>query len=144
VLVLGALNGRTKSQRGLAASIGDLSLLLSLKLPQVSPYMAGATIDLVHAAPGAALQAGARLLDLKVDLSATAAHDCPPVSFYRLMIREAAWLRTLLISPGADCATGDLLAVFSTEPLEPLDAPPERELRISVASIMPRFTWDEA
>ena len=100
-------------------------------------------MDTLYAAEGAFLPVGSKLLDLKVDLSDAAAHDCPPISFYRLSVRDAVWLRQLEVAPEDQCETGALLALFSTEGSESLDGAPDRQIRFSIVGIMPKFDWDE-
>ena len=100
-------------------------------------------MDPLYAAEGAFLPVGSKLLDLKVDLSDAAAHDCPPISYFRLSVRDAVWLRRLEVAAADQCETGTLLALFSTEASESLDAAPDRQIRFSIASIMPKFDWDE-
>jgi len=119
-------------------------LLLNLTLPRINPYMTTAVIDLIHAQIGAPLPVGGKLMDLTVDLSAAAAHDCPPVAHYRLVVRERAWLRRLDVAPGDEPEVGASLALFSTEPDEPLDTAPVRQVRLTVAGVIKQSVWDEA
>lgn len=119
-------------------------MLLNLTLPRINPHMTTAIIDLVHAQVGAPLPVGGKLIDLTVDLSAAASHDCPPVAAYRLVVRDRAWLRRLDVAPGDEPEVGASLALFSTEPDEPLDGPPAREARVTVAGMIKQSIWDEA
>jgi hypothetical protein len=119
-------------------------VLLNLTLPRINPEMTAATIDRVLIALGDAVPLGGKLLDLTVDLSAAAPHDCPPISHYRLVSRDRVWLRRLDVSPGSAPEVGTSLGLFSTEPDEPLTGPPARLLRFAVASIIPQSSWDEA
>jgi hypothetical protein len=119
-------------------------LLLNLTLPRINPEMTAATIDQIHIARGAAVPLGGTLLDLTVDLSAAALHDCPPISHYRLVARDRAWLRRLEVSVGDTPEVGGWLALFSTEPDEPLTGPAARLMRFAVAGIIPEASWDEA
>jgi hypothetical protein len=119
-------------------------LLLNLTLPRINPHMTTALVDLVHAAVGAPLPVGGKLMDLTVDLSAAASHDCPPVAHYRLVVRDRAWLRRLDVAPGDEPEAGASLALFSTEPDEPLDGIPARQVRLTVAGVIRESIWDEA
>jgi hypothetical protein len=119
-------------------------LLLTLTLPRINVHMITAIIDMIHAQLGAPLPIGAKLLDLTVDLSAAAAHDCPPVAHYRLVVRDRAWLRRLDVAAGDEPEVGTSLALFSTEPDEPLDAAPARQVRLAIAGIIPQSIWGEA
>jgi hypothetical protein len=119
-------------------------VLLSLTLPRINVYMSTAVINQIYAAEGAALSVGGKLLDLTIDLSAAAPHDCPPVSHFRLVMRDRAWLRRLHIAPGDEPAVGASLALFSTVPDEPLDGAPARQVRLAIAGIIPETIWGES
>jgi hypothetical protein len=116
-------------------------VLLTLTLPRINAYMTTALVDTIHAAEGNSLTVGAKLLDLVVDLSAAAPHDCPPIMCYRIVLRDRAWLRRLEVAPGDNLEVGATIALFSTAPEEPLDGEPARALRISVAGIMGQSNW---
>lgn len=118
-------------------------MLFTLTLPRINDYMTTAAIKTVHAAEGAALTPGSKLMDLVIDLGATIAHDCPPISQYRIALRDRAYLRKLAVASGDDVAPGAMLALFSTDPGEPLDATPARPARISVVGILDQSGgWD--
>ena len=119
-------------------------MLLQLTLPRINPYMVTAIIDRLYLAPGAAVTAGVRLLDLTIDLTAAAPHDCPPITHCRLVVRERAWLRRLEVAERSEPAFGDRLALFSTEPDEPLDVAPGRQVRVAIAAILRQGAWDKA
>lgn len=118
-------------------------MLLNLVLPRINAYMTTAIIDAIHATEGDALPLGGKLLDLTVDLSAAAPHDCPPISHYRLAVRDRAWLRRLDIAAGGEPETGASLALFSTDPDEPLDGAPTRQIRVAIVGIIPQSAWSE-
>lgn len=118
-------------------------MLLSLALPLLNPLMTDAVVDVCHAGMGTLVPIGGKLFDLTVDLSALAPHDCPPISHYRMLARDRAWLRRLEVAPGGQVAVGKALALFSTEPDEALDGVPARALRVSVASIIKQQAWPE-
>jgi hypothetical protein len=129
--------GRTASGRDI--------VLLNLDLPRINPYATNAVIKTLYAPEGAALGLGAKLLDLTVDLtSAAMIHDCPPVSHYRIVLRDRVWLRRLSVAVGETLEVGEPIALFSTESDEPLDSAPARPVRITVAGVMFQFApWDE-
>jgi hypothetical protein len=110
-------------------------MIYDFRLPLINPHMSGATIEYVHCGP-AALKAGNKLLDISVDLGSAFAQECPPISFYRLVMRENAWLREINLTPGQYFALGDLIAVFSSDPEESLDQPVTRGVRVTIAGIM--------
>ena len=119
-------------------------MLLNLPLPRINPYMTRAIIDKIHVATGSAMPLGSKLLELTLDLSAAAPHDCPPVGHYCLIIRDRVWLRRLYVDLGDEPAVGANLAMFSTEADEPLDGPPSRQARIAIVGIVPVLSWGEA
>jgi hypothetical protein len=111
-------------------------MISEFKLPLISPHMVEARIECLHATPGTALKSGAKLFDLSVDLSNNFAQDCPPISFFRVILREPAILREFRPAVGDLCAVGDLIAIFSATPDEPLDASAARGIRFATAGII--------
>ena len=111
-------------------------MLLTLTLPRIQEQMTYGLVRRIYAAEGQALAVGTKLFDIRVDLSATAPHDCPPVSHYRLVVRERVWLRRLAVTEGDEAAVGATLAQLSTTADEPLDGGPARAVRIAIAGIM--------
>jgi len=116
-------------------------LLLNLTLPRINEHMTTAVIKTIHAEAGTALPLGAKLLDLSIDLSAMLPHDCPPVSMYRIALRDRVWLRKLAVAPGDEIAVGGVLAVFTTAPDESMDAEPDRAVRVTIAGIIDPSSW---
>jgi len=111
-------------------------MIYEFRLPLIVPQMVAATVECLYAKPGEALKTGAKLLDLSVDLSSAFAQECPPVSFFRVVMREAVFLRKLDVVPGQLCHLNEILAVFSTEADEDLDVLPARAVRVAIAGIM--------
>jgi len=111
-------------------------VLITLTLPRIHPMMAAATIEAIYARAGDALAVGAKLCDLTVDLSAVAAQDCPPISHFRIVLRERLWVREVAVAPATEVAVGATLVRFTTAPDEPHDGPPAREARVSIAGIL--------
>lgn len=116
-------------------------MLLRLVLPVTHEAMAAARIDAVHPAIDQELRPGARLFDFTVGLDAAAAHDCPPVTHYRMTSRETAWLRRIEVAEGETAAVGAPLALLSSSPDEPIDGEPGRGARVSVAAILQAPDW---
>ncbi len=110
-------------------------MILALSLPAILPEMTEACVTGILSTPGA-LRPGAPLLDLSVDLSAVALQDCPPISYYRLALREAAWLRRVMVAVSDRPAVGATLLLFSTEADEDLSQAPARQIRHMVAGIV--------
>jgi hypothetical protein len=111
-------------------------VILTLNLPRLSELMTTARVDKIHAEPGTLLEPGAALIDLRVDLSEAFAHDCPPISRYRIVLRERAWLRDLSVAHGAEIDVDAPLARFSTQDQEALQGQPSRRARVAIAGIV--------
>lgn len=111
-------------------------MIFGLTVPALNPNMELGVIEALHQVVGAEVKAGDKLLDLSIMLGANFAQDCPPISYFRLVVRERAWLRAILVDEGNACRAGTPLALFSTEPDEPLAAASSRPLRCVSASIM--------
>ena len=111
-------------------------MLVDLKVPQFHPQMKAALIELVYCAEGELLVPGGKVLDLSVDLSAAFAQNCPPIAFYRMVLRENLWLRKLMVGRGDHAEAGEAVALFSTECDEPLDMPVARAARQMTAGIV--------
>lgn len=110
-------------------------MIFEFRLPRVNPHMSGATIEYLHSGP-ASLKTGAKFLDISVDLGSAFAQECPPVSFYRFVMREPVWLRQIGAQSGQHFAVDEQIALFSTEPEESLDQPVARAVRFVLAGIM--------
>ncbi len=111
-------------------------MIYEFKLPLIVKQMTGATVEYVHAKPGDAVKMGRKLIDLSVDLSSAFAQECPPISFFRVVLREPAVLRTFDVKPGQHIALDKVLAVFSTDPNEDLTQPAARIIRTTAAGIV--------
>jgi hypothetical protein len=116
-------------------------LALTLKLPSINVHMKSAIFICVYVAVGEQLEAGAKLFDLSVDLSAIFPQDCPPISYYRMILRERAWLRRLEVQEGDEREVGGILALFTGAAAEPLDAAPQRPVRFITAGILHQSHW---
>jgi hypothetical protein len=110
-------------------------MLYELRLTKINPNMNAAVIECVYAKEGSALKVGEKLWDLSVDLSSGFSQYCPPISYFRVVVREKVWLQKLLVVPGDSCDVGKLMAVFSTEQDTPTEGAPARPLRITTAGI---------
>jgi hypothetical protein len=110
-------------------------MLYELRLTKINPNMTAAVVECLYANAGSALKVGDKLCDLSVDLSSGFSQYCPPISYFRVVVREKVWLRKLLVVPGDSCEVGQLLALFSAEQDSPEDAVPSRPVRITTAGI---------
>jgi len=111
-------------------------VIFDFRLPLINPHMSEALIECLHAVPGSALKTGDKLLDLSVDLNNAFAQDCPPISFYRIIVRENVVLREFRLACGQPGKVGELIAVFSTTSDEAGDQPAQRGIRFATAGIM--------
>jgi len=110
-------------------------MLYELRLGKINPNMSVAVVECLYTAAGSSLTVGDRLFDLSVDLSSGFSQYCPPISYFRVVVREKVWLRKTLVVPGDACEIGQLLAVFSQAQDDPDDGVPARPLRITTAGI---------
>jgi hypothetical protein len=110
-------------------------MLYDLRLPKINPNMSTAVVECVYSDPGILLKPGDKLFDLSVDLSGGFSQYCPPISYFRVVVREKLWLRKTLVAPGDGCDVGATLALFSTEQDETLEAAPARAIRVTTAGI---------
>jgi hypothetical protein len=104
-------------------------MLHELRLAKINPNMTAAVVECLYATTESTLKIGDKLCDLSVDLSRGFSQYCPPISYFRLVVREKVWLRKMLIVPGESCDIGHLMAIFSTEQDEPDQGVPARPLR---------------
>jgi hypothetical protein len=103
--------------------------------------MTTALVKAVHVQEGAPLPLGGKFLDVSVDLSSFAEHDCPAISYFRIAVRERAWVRRLSVAKGDEPEPGATLAHLTTDPDEALDGAPSRAARVSVAGILYQAEW---
>jgi hypothetical protein len=118
-----------------------LDVLLNLTLPRINEHMITAVVRTIYPRINTALPLGAKLMDLSIDLSTVLPHDCPPISMYRIALRDRVWLRNLAVGVGDEIAVGTTLARFSTEPDESLDGDPARAVRVTIAGIIDPVDW---
>jgi hypothetical protein len=111
-------------------------LLFDLRIPKVSEHMVEALIETTYGRESLQMKIGSKIVDFSVDLSSGFAQNCPPISYYRVVLRENLWLRKILVSPGGRFAAGTSVATFSTSPDEPSDAAVTRPVRIMTAGIV--------
>lgn len=120
-------------------------MLIGVPLPSFGTAFVTATINALHVSTGTFLTAGTALLDISVDFSGGVAYDCPPISHYRVVMRDAGWLVRLPFEKGQAVRPGTLVAILGTEADEPPDGRIEREARVTLASILNQDDWwDEA
>jgi pyruvate/2-oxoglutarate dehydrogenase complex dihydrolipoamide acyltransferase (E2) component len=110
-------------------------MLFSLNIPKLNEHVTSVRIETIHAAAGARLAVGARIVDVSVDLSDLYAQDCPPISFHRIVLREALWLRRLLVAPGRFIEPGACIAILADDAAEAPDGDIARPVRIMTAGI---------
>ena len=122
-----------------------MDLLLALSLHRINLQMTTAVVDSIYAEENTLMRTGAKLFDLIVDLSAISPQDCPPVSLYRVSLRETVWLRRLAVAVGDEPAVGSHLALFTTAADESIDCELARNVRTTTAGIVAEWKpglWD--
>ena len=107
-----------------------------LVLPTLSDDGSPALIRSLRVEPGHSVTRGAALLDISITLGGNQAHDCPPVTHFRLHAREEATLTQWHIKQGDTVAPGTVLASLQKHS-EQGDSEPVRPLRLTVAGIIP-------
>jgi len=110
-------------------------MILSLSLPRVGAQMQRGTIHKLIAKAGDELRPGTPLLEVRVDLGAAKAQDCPPLVFFRIVATERAFLRSLDVSLGAVLDVGALLGVATTDRSENAAGTAARNLRTTSVAI---------
>lgn len=107
----------------------------TLHLPALADDGSPARVCRLHAVPGQAFGRGAGLLDISVTLGGSEAHDCPPITHFRLHAREAATLMQWHVQDGDIVQGGAILATLELS--APDGTAPGRGLRLTVAGIVP-------
>jgi hypothetical protein len=97
--------------------------------------MHSGTVHRLLAHPGDALRPGTALMEVRVDLGAAKAQDCPPTFYFRLIATERAHLRTLVAAPGDVLDVGAPLGIATSAPDETFDGPASRALRTTSVAI---------
>lgn len=110
-------------------------MIYSLALPRVGDQMHEGTIHRLLAKAGDALRPGTPLLELRVDLGAAKAQDCPPLLFFRIIATERAWLRAISVAPGEVLPIGASFGRATSDPAEDDGGAPARALRTSAVAI---------
>jgi pyruvate/2-oxoglutarate dehydrogenase complex dihydrolipoamide acyltransferase (E2) component len=115
-------------------------MILRLQMPKFGEEMRDGTIHRLLASPGARLDRGTPLLEVRVDLSAIAEQNCSPISIFRVVAAESGWLRTVQVTEGDRRSVGGTLATIAERPddQQELDEGevPTRPLRVSVATVL--------
>jgi len=109
-------------------------MFLDLRLTKINPNMSFAVVECVYMQPGSKIKPGDKLFDVSVDLSAGFSQYCPPISYFRIVSREHAWAKELLVSPGTNLNVGELLAMCSSID-DQVGEGATRPLRVTTAGI---------
>ena len=116
-------------------------MLVKLVMPEMGTSDDRIKIHAIYAAENGWLPLGARVMDVQLDQSAAAAHDCPPISTYLISIRERLWLRKLLVRPGDEVSTDTTIALLGTEENPDGDELMQRSARIAVVRVVSEPDW---
>jgi pyruvate/2-oxoglutarate dehydrogenase complex dihydrolipoamide acyltransferase (E2) component len=93
------------------------------------------TIHKLLAKAGDDLRPGTPLLEVRVELGAAKAQDCPPLLFFRIIATERARLRSLNVSLGEVLDVGAKLGVATSDMNETIEGQPARVLRTTAVAI---------
>ena len=96
-------------------------MLYSFKLPLIGGLEGIYSIVSIYASEDQLLSRGCRILDLKIDMQSSLAHDCPSINFYRLVMLESMWLRKIFISPGEATQANSLIGIFTSDQYEDIE-----------------------
>jgi pyruvate/2-oxoglutarate dehydrogenase complex dihydrolipoamide acyltransferase (E2) component len=110
-------------------------VILSLTLPKIGVQMQQGIIHKLIAKVGDELRPGTPLLEVRVDLGADKAQDCPPLFFFRIIATERAVLRSLNIAHAQVVAVGAALGVATSASAESAEGQPVRALRTTSVAI---------
>lgn len=110
-------------------------MILALNLPRAGQQMTHGSVHRLVARPGDEIRPGTPLLEVRVDLEAEKAQDCPPLFFFRVLSTERGVLRSLAVEPGSLLAVGAPLGIVTTTAAEPADGAPARPLRTTQVAI---------
>jgi pyruvate/2-oxoglutarate dehydrogenase complex dihydrolipoamide acyltransferase (E2) component len=110
-------------------------MTFELRLTKINPNMTAGMVECCYVQPNSPIKMGDKLFDLRVDLSAGFSQYCPPISYFRVVAREAAVLKELSVKPGDTVNVGDLLAVFGDKAGSEAADQPARPLRVTTAGI---------
>lgn len=115
-------------------------MLLNIELPHFGGD-AKARVRAVHVREGDHVSLGVALLDVSVDFSAGISFDCPPVSHFRVLSREAGWLLRLTVARGGHLGSGTTIGLLGTTLDADPDEAPARPARLTVASVLEQDAW---
>jgi pyruvate/2-oxoglutarate dehydrogenase complex dihydrolipoamide acyltransferase (E2) component len=110
-------------------------MILSVTLPKIGGQTAQGAIHKLIAKPGDELRPGTPLLEVRVDLGAAKAQDCPPLMFFRLIATERATLRSLSVATGATIDAGAPIGLATSTANESAEGAPARALRTTSVAI---------
>lgn len=114
----------------------DRVLPVNLIMPDFGGETVPARIEFISIKPGDNLAPGARLFDVCVDLSDSYGQDCPPVTYYRVISREAATVVGLRVEAGQLCEAGQIVAELEGRVGAAADPAAVRALRVTTAVIL--------
>jgi ethanolamine utilization microcompartment shell protein EutS len=110
-------------------------MILTVALPRIGTQPQQVTLHRLIAVPGAELKPGTALFEVRVDLGAASAQDCPPLSFFRIIATERGFLRSLAVAQGAALVAGAPLGIATTTLDETALGAAVRALRASAVAI---------
>ena len=116
-------------------------MILELLVPQIDGRIDRVKIDRLEIAVGDSIAPSDSLLELTAGLDYAGMHGCPPTTRFRMTSGETAHVRQVNVQEGARLYSGEVLAILSTEPDEPIDGEERRKARHSLAAIFSPSAW---
>ncbi len=106
-------------------------MILSVVVPRLGDRTPGGTVHRLLARAGEPLRPGSPLFELRVDLGAARAQDCPPIVHFRILSTERGHLRAWTAAEGDALDAGAAVGLATSAPDEATDGPAARPLRTS-------------
>ena len=116
-------------------------MLTAARLPPLGNDDFTMRIDAIHVTEGQVIVSGTPLVDIDVDASQGMTYDCPPISSYRIVAHERGWIGRIAITADAPVEVGALLLLIGDGPDLDFDRTPDRDARLSMASIIKQRGW---
>lgn len=111
-------------------------MAVTIRMPRFMPEFVSGTVRVVHAGAGMPVAYGTPLADIAVDFGGGQAFDCPPITYYRIMMGEGGRLAEHVFEVGREIAAD---AVVGTLEAEEDDV--ARDARLVVAAVLLETDW---
>lgn len=116
-------------------------MILELLVPQIDGRIDRVKIDKLEISVGDSVAVSDSLLEFTAGLDYADMHGCPPTTRFRMNSGETAYVRQISVQEDARPYSGEVLAILSTEPDEPINSEERRKARHSLAAIFSSSAW---